>query len=203
MAAFAGTGFAPFAEKRFAPSAVRTDFSGKSKVPTRPTIALPSGRRDGDAAVWRDVYGAGGNGDGSLVGVEDRLALSRLEDSGGGAGEGSVAGVADAVRGLDGEEPLALQGEVEGIAGGLEFSLSEVEAIAAEDPEAVDGLSDLRCGFGILIEAPGENAAEVVALGAEACGSGVGEVVGCGVERLSARQESCICCVESAVHARG
>jgi hypothetical protein len=138
---------------------------------------------------------------GFLVGVEDRLALSRLEHSGGGSGEGSVAGVSDAVCGLDGEEPLTLQGKVEGITCGLQLSLPEVEAIAAEDAEAVDGLSYLRGGFGILIDASGEDATEVVSLGAEACGSGVGQVIGCGVERLRARQESCICCVDSAVHA--
>ncbi len=73
------------------------------------------GRRDRDAAVWRDVYGAARDRDGLLVGVEDGFALGRLEDSGGGAGEGAIARVSDAVCGLDGEEALTLQGEVEGL----------------------------------------------------------------------------------------
>ena len=77
------------------------------------------------------------------------------------------------------------------------------EAVAAEDAEAVDGLSYLGGGFGVLVDASGEDAAEVVSLSAEASGPGVGEVVGRGVERLSARQEACICCVDSAVHATG
>ncbi len=79
--------------------------------------------------------------------------------------------------------------------------MTEVEAVAAEDAEAVDGLSDLGGSFGVLVDASCEDSAEVVALGAEANGSGVGQVVGCRVERLSARQESGICCVDSAVHA--
>src|SRR5205814_5297709 len=37
---------------------------------------------DGDAAVWRDVDGARGDGDGLLVDVEDGLALGGLEDTG-------------------------------------------------------------------------------------------------------------------------
>ena len=75
----------------------------------------PVSRRHGDVAVWRDVNGAGGDGDGLLVGVEDGLALGGLEDTGWGAGEGAVPRVADAVGCLDGEEALAFQGEVERI----------------------------------------------------------------------------------------
>src|SRR3984957_6558867 len=40
--AFAAIGFAPFAEKRFDPSAMRADLSAKSNDPTLPTITLPS-----------------------------------------------------------------------------------------------------------------------------------------------------------------
>lgn len=45
----------------------------------------------------------------------------------------------------------------------------------------------LRGGLWILIDTSGEHAAEVVALGAEACRSRVREVVGSSVERLRTR----------------
>src|SRR5271170_6691574 len=105
---------------------------------------------------------------GFLVGVEDGLALARLEDSGGGAGEGSVSRVPNAVGRLDGEEALALEGQVEWIASGFHLTLSEIEAVSAEDAEAIYGLAYLRGGFGVLIDASSQDAAEVVALGAKA-----------------------------------
>ncbi len=101
------------------------------------------------------------------------------------------------------KKPWPCEGEIEWIAGGLDLALTEVEAVSAEDAEAVDGLTYLRGGFRILIDASGEDAAEVVALGAEAGRSRVGQIVGRSVERLCARQEACICGVESTVHATG
>jgi hypothetical protein len=61
-----------------------------------------------------------------------------------------------------------LKGEVEWIAGSFYLSLAKIEAVAAEDAEAIYGLAYLRGGFRVLIDAPGEDAAEVVALGTEA-----------------------------------
>jgi hypothetical protein len=68
--------------------------------------------------------------------------------------------------------------------------------------EAVYGLAYLGGGVGVLIEAVSEDALEVVALGAEAVGSGVGHVVGGGVERLCARHQSRVCRIETTVHAQ-
>ena len=101
------------------------------------------------------------------------------------------------------KKPWPCEGEVERIAGGLDLTLAEIESVSAEDAEAVYGLAYLRGGFGILIDTSGEDAAEVVALGAEAGCSCVREVVGRSVERLCARQEACVCGVESTVHATG
>src|SRR5215469_6374183 len=67
-------------------------------------------RCDGDAAVGGDVNGAGGNGDGLLVSVEDGFALAGLKDASRGALEGSVACVLDALGSLDSEETTALDG---------------------------------------------------------------------------------------------
>ena len=146
-APFAMVGVAPLAVKRLVPSAVRTDVSEKVEDadPTDDGAAVRSG--DGDAAVWRDANVAGGDGDGLLLRVENGLALAGLEDSGGGAGEGSVACVRMPLCGLNGEEACALNGEVERIAGGLELALAEIETVAAEDAEVVDGCRrpETRC----------------------------------------------------------
>jgi hypothetical protein len=53
------------------------------------------------------------------------------------------------------------------------LALAEVEVVAAEDSEAVYGLAYLGGGGGILVEAAGEDVLKVVALGAEAVGTGV------------------------------
>src|SRR5207247_7975648 len=58
--------------------------------------------------------------------------------------------------------------EIERIAGGFDLSLAEIESVSTEDAEAVYGLAYLRGGCRVLIDAPGQNATEVVALGAEA-----------------------------------
>ena len=60
---------------------------------------------------------------------------------------------------LDGEEALTFEGQVEWIAGGFDLSLAEIEAVSAEDAEAVYGLAYLRGGFRVLIDASGEDAA--------------------------------------------
>ena len=128
--------------------------------------------------------------------------MAGLEDSRGGAREGAVAGVADAVGSLYGEESLALQGEIEWVAGDSELALAEIEPIAAEDAEAVYRLAYLRGGGEVLVESSGEHSAEVVALGAKAVGACVRQIVGGRVECLRAREQGGICRVESAVHAQ-
>ena len=85
----------------------------------------------------------------------------------------------------------------------MEFSLAQIKPISTEYAETVHGLTYLGGGFRVLIQAAGEDATEVVALGAKAVCACVRQIVSRSVERLSACQQACICRVESAVHATG
>ena len=110
-------------------------FFGEVKGPHPANNHAAVGRRDGDAAVCRDVDGAGRDSDGLLIGVEDGLALGRLEDSGGGAGESAIASVANTVGCLDREEALTLEGEIQWIASGSYLTLSQIETVSAKTPK--------------------------------------------------------------------
>ena len=74
-------------------------------------------RRDGDAAVRLDANGSSRNDDRLLLCIEDRFTGSGLKYAGRGSREGPVARVAGAVRRLNSEKPVALDGEIEWVAG--------------------------------------------------------------------------------------
>ena len=108
----------------------------------------------------------------------------------------AVPRVADALRRLDHEEPLALNGQVERVAGLLERTLRHAQPVAAEQAVIVYRLAQLR----VQRVGPQQHGAKELALGAIPRRLRIGQVGRRRVQRLGSRHQARHRRIVAAVH---
>src|SRR5579862_4816364 len=110
--------------------------------------------------------------------------------------ETAVARVAHTLRGLDGKEALALDRQIQRIAGLLQGPLGKAEPVPSQQPEIVHGPAELR----IERVGPQQHRAEILPLRTISRCLRIGKIARSGVHCLRSRHQSCHRRVVTAVH---